>query len=284
MKKRRSPNRRADRPGEPHSRIPDAIYYELLPYVTPAELKLWIALKSREWRKDGTRKGLVRKSLNRIAKDIAMSRATTQRAFHGLRLKGLAEWTGAGIRLLEPRFTTAITTGIPTSDTKRGQRNKIESGPYMAGGGPLVGRRWPAGGPAGHLFPFPTNEINHGRSDLTIRHASVASSRAVDATNDDESRAPRGKARASARSSRALQRKSSTSSGGKECEIVNDRDRPLTREEARAVLATVKREAFQAAERGNAKLCAEREAQEKRELDRRDALRRQAAELQQEET
>lgn len=276
MKKRRSPNRRNDRPGEPHSRIPDAIYYELLPYVTPIELKLWLALKSREWRKDGTRKGLIRKSLRRISNDIAMPWSTTRKAFNGLRLKGLAEWAGAGIRLLEPRFTTSIPTGVTTSVPSGGRRTLGESGHMVPRGGHHRTQRWAPNAQEGHLVPFPSNGIDHGRSDLTIRHASVASSRAVDVPNGNDSRAHREDARASARGSRALSRESSKR---KERGTVQEEERPLTREEARAALAKVKLAALAAAEDGTAKLRAQRDEQDKREHERRELLRQQAAEL-----
>jgi hypothetical protein len=270
MKKQRSLTRRTDRPTEPHSRIPDAIYFGLLPYLTAHEVKLWIALKSREWRKGGARKGSVRKSLNRIAKDIGMPRATAQRAMAGLRLKGLSEWNGWGIRVKELDFTTAFTTGV-TTDTR----------PHLGQGWPLMGRSRPHMGQEGHLVPFPLNGLDHGRSVLTIRSASEASSPTVDAPDDNATRARRGKARASAPSSRALPAKTNSR---KEGTTVNDEDRcsstlasrPLTKAEAKAVLARIEELADAAAlSRRTPKV-----ERERREQERRDWLRKQAAELQ----
>lgn len=262
MTKRRTPTRRTDRPTEPHSRIPDAIYFGLLPYLTAYEVKLWVALKSREWRKGGARKGSVRKSLNRIAKDIGMSRVTAQRAMKGLVAKGLTEWNGWGIRVMEWDFTTSFPTPV-TTDTR----------PHMGQGWPIRGRSRPHMGQECHLVPFPSKRLDHGRSDLTIRSASEASSPTVDASTVPTNPASRRKARASARSSRALP----ANNPRKETRRVNDDDeRPLSKTEAKTALERI----YAAADSAELARRTPKEERARRERERIEWLRRQAAELQ----
>lgn len=59
-------------------------------------------------------------------------------------------------------------------------------------------------------------------------------------------------------------------------------ERPLTREEAKAVLAKVKLAALAAADDGSAKLRDSREAKAQRDRERRELLRRQSEELRKE--
>lgn len=267
MTDRRTLTRRNDRPGEPHSRIPDAVYFELLPFLTGNEVKLWLALKSRVFRKaTGERRGLVRRSLNRIAQDIRMPRATAQRAFSKLRSKHLAEWTGLGIRVLEPAFTTAVITDVTT-----------QPGPLWATPRPTMGRTRPTMGQEGQLVPFSRNRLDHGRSDLTNRSASGASSPTVEPSTVPTKRASPGSARASARRSRALPpaKEKPEVQNNQEGEN-NEERRPLSREEAKRVLQQV-HEIADAAELARRTPKQERE---RRERERVELLRRQAAELQ----
>lgn len=278
MKYRRSSNR-PDRQTEPHSRIPDSIYFDVLPFLTGSEVKLWMALKSREWRKDGTRRGLVKKSLNRIASDIRMSRTAVQRAFAGLRKKGVAEWAGYGIRLLEPSFTTAVTTGFTTEDHRLRRPTN----------GPGVARKWAVSdrhyGPAATVIPFSPNESGCGRSDLTIRRARDEPTHAVDVPNVPAYQALRRSARASARSSRALP-DNSHSSGKDKAEMPDENNSnekldatPLDRETMRKLLQQVRARAEAAADEGAAKREASIAASRQKDTDRRAELRRQADEL-----
>jgi hypothetical protein len=272
-------SKRPDRTTEPHSRIPDAIYFDVLPFLTGYETKLWLALKSREWRKDGTRRGLVKKSLNRIAKDIRMSRTTTQRAFSGLRKKGVAEWAGFGIRLLEPSFTTAVTTGFTTEEHRRRRPRN----------GPGVAHRWAGSGviprPATTVIPFSPNESGCGRSVITIRRARDEPTHAVDVRSVSVNHASRKSARASARSSRALP-DNSHSSGKDKTEVSDETNssaeldaRPLDRETMHALMRKIRARAEAAAEEGAAKRDAGIAAERKKDADRRAKLKRQAEEL-----
>lgn len=301
--RRDPPSRRGDRPTVPHSRIPDAVYYEVLPYLNGNEVKLWLALKSREWRKDGSRKGVIRKSLRRLAKDIAMAETCARRAFHGLRQKGLAEWAGPGIRLLEPAFTTAITTGFTT---KGGSEHQAKLRRQRRRGAPNSADRCAASGAPTGVIPFPTNQLTHGRSDLTIRHPSAPSGAldAVESREAPESRAPSG-ARVRLKGSRAP---SSRDGGGKEpsvetervekyrrcrCGAVLDEEdeercwrcrrrsgelevSPLGRDEAARLLGRLREEAAS----GTEMLRRPKEEQRRREAERKEELRRQARELQ----
>jgi hypothetical protein len=274
MKYRRT-SKRPDRTTEPHSRIPDAIYFDVLPYLTGSETKLWLALKSREWRKDGTRRGIVKKSLNRIASDVRMSRESVQRAFRGLKTKGLAEWAGFGIRLLEPSFTTAVTTGF-TTERPAGKQPGVAGIPPSAG---LDSR------PAKALIPFPPNTMGCGRSVYTIRRARDEPAHAVDVRNDSANHASRRSARASARSSRALP-DNSHSSGKDKAEVPDETNpsaeldaRPLDRETMHRLMREIRARAEAAAEEGAAKREAGIAADRKKDAERRAALRRQAEEL-----
>jgi hypothetical protein len=278
MRYRRT-SKRPDRTTEPHSRIPDAIYFDVLPYLTSHETKLWLALKSREWRKDGTRRGFVKKSLNRIASDIRMSRSTVQRAFSGLQKKGVAEWAGFGIRLLEPSFTTAVTTGFTTEEHRR----------RWPTGGPGVAHGWAGSGvtrgPATTVIPFSPNESGCGRSVTTIRRARDEPTHAVDVPNVPANPASRRSARASARSSRALP-DNSHSSGKDKAEVPdetipsNELDaRPLDRETMHRLMREIRARAEAAAEEGAAKRDAGIAAERKKDAARRAELKRQAEEL-----
>jgi hypothetical protein len=272
-------SKRPDRTTEPHSRIPDAIYFDVLPFLTAYETKLWLALKSREWRKDGTRRGFVKKSLNRIASDIRMSRSTVQRAFSGLRKKGVAEWAGFGIRLLEPSFTTAVTTGFTTEEHRR---RRPRNGPGVAHG-------WAGSGvilrPATTVIPFTPNENGCGRSVITIRRARDEPTHAVDVRGDSANPASRRSARASARSSRALP-DNSHSSGKDKAEVPDETipsnkldARPLDRETMHRLMREIRARAEAAAEEGAAKRDAGIAAERKKDADRRAELKRQAEEL-----
>jgi hypothetical protein len=278
MRYRRT-SKRPDRTTEPHSRIPDAIYFDVLPYLTSHETKLWLALKSREWRKDGTRRGFVKKSLNRIASDIRMSRSTVQRAFSGLQKKGVAEWAGFGIRLLEPSFTTAVTTGFTTEEHRR----------RWPTGGPGVAHGWAGSGvtrgPATTVIPFSPNESGCGRSVTTIRRARDEPTHAVDVPNVPANPASRRSARASARSSRALPDNSHSSGKDKaevpdETILSNELDaRPLDRETMHRLMREIRARAEAAAEEGAAKRDAGIAAERKKDAARRAELKRQAEEL-----
>jgi hypothetical protein len=278
MKYRRT-SKRPDRTTEPHSRIPDAIYFDVLPYLTSHETKLWLALKSREWRKDGTRRGFVKKSLNRIASDIRMSRSTVQRAFSGLQKKGVAEWAGFGIRLLEPSFTTAVTTGFTTEEHRR----------RWPTGGPGVAHGWAGSGvtrgPATTVIPFSPNESGCGRSVTTIRRARDEPTHAVDVPNVPANPASRRSAGASARSSRALPDNSHSSGKDKaevpdETILSNELDaRPLDRETMHRLMREIRARAEAAAEEGAAKRDAGIAAERKKDAARRAELKRQAEEL-----
>lgn len=278
MKYRRSSTRR-DRSTEPHSRIPDAIYFDVLPFLNGNEVKLWLALKSREWRKDGTRRGLVKKSLNRIAADIKMNRSSLQRAFRGLKKKALVEWAGFGIRLLEPNFTTAVTTGF-TTETFRRRRPLDEPGvaQIAASTGRLLR-------PGTTVIPFRGNESGCGRSDLTIRRARDEPARAVDTRNDFDHHASRGSARASAQGSGALLENahSKRKDSAEMREENNSRDeldvRPLDRETMHELLKKIRARAEAAADEGAAKRDADKALEWKKDADRRAELRRQAEEL-----
>jgi hypothetical protein len=278
MKYRRT-SKRPDRTTEPHSRIPDAIYFDVLPYLTSSETKLWLALKSREWRKDGTRRGIVKKSLNRIALDIRMSRPTVQHAFSGLREKGVAEWAGFGIRLLEPSFTTAVTTGFTTEEHRRRRPKNV----------PGVARKLAASDciswPATTVIPFTPNENGCGRSVITIRRARDEPTHAVDLRDDSADPASRKSARASARSSRALPDNSHSSGKDKaevpdETILSNELDaRPLDRETMHRLMREIRARAEAAAEEGAAKRDAGIAAERKKDAARRAELKRQAEEL-----
>lgn len=274
MKHRRTPTRR-DRSGEPHSRIPDAIYFDVLPFLSGNETKLWLALKSREWRKDGTRRGIVKKTLNRIAKDVRMSRGTTQRAFQALRKKGLAEWAGFGIRLLEPDFTTAFTTGFTT--------------PGVAQYGPGVAQKQPgAGSPVGrvqHLNLVPPIGLGVGDPILRSGPRGRSPARTVDVLSVPAYHASRRSARASARSSRALP-DNSHSSGKDKAEVSDETTssekldaRPLDRETMHELMKKIRARAEAAAEEGAAKRQASIALDRKKEADRVAELKRQAEEL-----
>jgi hypothetical protein len=278
MKYRRT-SKRPDRTTEPHSRIPDAIYFDVLPYLTGSETKLWLALKSREWRKDGTRRGIVRKSLNRVALDIRMSRDSVQRAFSGLRKKGVAEWAGFGIRLLEPSFTTAVTTGFTTEEHRR---RRPEIRPGVAGKQAASDRSFR---PATTVIPFSPNESGCGRSVITIRRARDEPTHAVDLRNDSADPASRQSARASARSSRALP-DNSHSSGKDKAEVLDETNpsaeldaKPLDRETMHRLMREIRARAEAAAEEGAAKRDAGIAAERKKDADRRAELKRQAEEL-----
>lgn len=278
MTKGRTPARR-DRSTLPHSRIPDAVYH-VLAELTPYETKLWLALRCRAWRKPGSRRGVVRKTLRRIAKDIAMPWGTTQRAFNGLRSKGFAEWCGEGIRLLELDFTTALTTGFTTKDDRR---IDSESGPTRATPGPTRARKWPHQGQEGQLVAFPSNGLNPGRDDLieTVRGARQArprtverSSQAQDLTTED--RAPLTPSGDGARLSRKPQKENN--------DVMTDDDDDLTvrdmpHDEAIELLRKIKARAMAAADEGTAKIQRDRDAQREREEKRKDELRQQAREL-----
>ena len=276
MKYRRT-STRPDRTTAPHSRIPDAIYTDVLPFLTGFEVKLWMALKSREWRRDGTRRGVVKKSLNQIAKDVRMSRNGTQRAFAGLRKKGLAEWAGFGIRLLEPDFTTAITTGFTTPGVA-----PLGPGVALKGaeGGPPVGR-------VRHLIPFPSTCLGVGDPLLRSGPRGQSPARTVDVPNVPAYHVSRRSARASARSSRALPDNSHSHSSGKDKAGMRDENdssekldaRPLDREAMRALLRKVRERAAAAADEGAAKREASIAADRQKDTNRLAELRRQADEL-----
>lgn len=274
MKYRRTSNRR-DRSQTPHSRIPDAIYFDVLPFLTGNETKLWLALKSREWRKDGTRRGIVKKSLNRIAGDISMTRGTLQRAFKGLRKKGVVEWAGFGIRLLEPDFTTAFTTAFTT--------------PGVAQYGPGVAhQRASAGSPLGrgrHLIPFPATGLGVGDPLLRSGTRGQSPARTVDGRSDSANPASRRSARASARSSRALP-DNSYSSGKDKAKVPDETSssekldaRPLDRETMHELMKQIRKRAEAAAAEGAVKREARIALEQKKEFERREELKRQAEEL-----
>jgi hypothetical protein len=276
MKYRRNPQRR-DRASEPHVRIPDSIYGALASF-GPYELKLWIALKSKEWRKDGTRKGLVKKSLNRIARDIGMSRYQVQTSFKKLKGMGLVEWSGFGIRLLELDFTTAFTTPITTSVHRRGRPT---TRPGVASLCASDGRQRR---PGATVIPFESNEFGCGRSVLTIRSSRGAPSApgtTVDVPGVPAYHASRESARASARSSGALpasahsKRKSEASAGEKPSPAPAPDERPLSREEARKYLESV----FARADQANASRALERDREREKHEARKRELLQQAAEL-----
>lgn len=277
MKYRRNPARR-DRSTEPHSRIPDSIY-SVLSSFKPYELKLWLALKSREWRKDGSRRGLVKKSLNRIARDIGMSRDAAQRAFRLLKDKELVEWAGFGIRLLEPDFTKGFTTALTTEDHRRRRPSRR---PGVAVSKAVSDR---SQRPATTVIPFPGNESGCGRSVLTIRRARDEPTHAVDAPKGYADNAPRKSARGYARGSAALS--SNTRSQRKDkAEMVDETDStetldviPLDREAAFELLKKVRARAEAAADEAAAKREADRAAVRQKEADRIAELKRQGAEL-----
>jgi len=268
---------RPDRTTEPHSRIPDSIY-SVLSAFTAYEVKLWIALKAREWRKDGTRRGFVKKSLNRIARDIGISRAAAQRAFRGLKGKGLAEWAGFGIRLLEPDFTTGFTTGFTTEELRR---RRPSARPGVAVSKAVSDR---SGRPATTVIPFPPNESGCGRSVLTIRHARNEPAHAVDTREVPDNNALNGGARVRKKLPRAPAEAQSQRKDGANMRDEKDSsdeldERPLSREEMHEALRRVHERANTSAAQAAAAREDEKAAERQKQSDRLEFLRKQAAEL-----
>lgn len=282
MTKRGDAPTRRDRPTQPFSKLPDAVYSQILPYLTPYEFTLLIALKCQAWRKDGSKKGVIRKSLRRISKDIRMAWSTTWRAFEGLHEKGFVRADRYGIRLLDPDFTRPITTAITTTVQKGGQRIKSESGPTRARGGPTRARKWPHQGQEGHLVPFPVNALDHGRDDLKETARDPAGSRATEIVKNSPASVPTVTAPPSVqdyggRSARKAHRKESQVQEPKDSSEIATRDLP--RDEAAALLMRIKADALRAAAAGEKTLWEKKnEAREREEesrkklLEQRDAL------------
>lgn len=277
MTKRRTPTRRNDRQTEPFCPVPDA-FYQVLEHLSPWETKLWLALRLRAWRKGGARKGVIRKTLNRVANDIGMARSSAQKAFRGLREKGLAEWNGHGVRLTELDFTTAFTTAFTMKVQKR---TDGESGHVVAGGGHQITRKWPRGGRQGDLVPFPSNRLDHGREDLIdgTRGAPKRARAYVDRsspkqTSTTEDRAPLTPSGDGARPHAKRKEKDDVSNNDDDLTV-----REMPRDAAIELLRKIKARALAAADEGTAKLKVERDARREKEEQRKAELRQQARDI-----
>ena len=290
MTERRSPPRRDDRPSEPHVRIPDS-FYDAMRFITPYETTLWLALKTREWRKDG--KGYVRKpSLRRIARDIGMPNGTAQRAFQGLRLKGMAEQLPNGaIRVLTPDFTTLLTTPFTTEVTKKGQRTDGENDPGGVSDCTRGGQYWPRGGHDHLLYPTKQMELTLGRSvkDPVRAPRKNRRARTVDTTSQKKGKRLGQSARLSPS---AVDAAEPSKTKAKESEDTMSKPDEISvqgmdRKTALELLGKIRREAFEHADEAERQVAAKRrkhrEAAHEAEEERREVLRRQAAELQAED-
>lgn len=282
MTERRSPTRRKDRQSEPHVRIPDSFYERVLPYLTSHEAKLWLALKTREWRKDG--RGYVRKpSLRRISKDIHMPLGTAHRAFRGLCSKGLAEHMSNGaIRVLEPDFTTPFTTPFTTEVQETGQRKLFESVPGWNAPRSRVERKRSRVERLQGLSGFEKNALTHGRTvtGSGARRAQKRRARSVDTESQSEQLTDEDRARLTPRGSDARPLEN------KESKTMNDEDelvKDMPREKAVNVLKNIKAKILRNANEGIESIDQQKTEKQVREDERREFLRQQATELQAEE-
>ena len=275
MNNGRSPARRNGRATEPHVRIPDAFYDQVLPELSPYAVKLWLALKCREWRKDG--RGRVRKSsLRQVAREIRMPLTTTQRAFEELAKKGLAERASGGvIRVISPDFTMPFTTGFTTYETPNDHPKKVghmpQNDPPRVTPRPWEGHFRPWEGHL-HLLSLPNKGVNPW--EIRIGSGTRGAKHRRARTVDTESRKPTPKpdenrARLTPGGDGARSHKTE-----EEC-MTNPEDKAAFREARDRLLRQWAREEEQ--ERENRRR--EREEREKRERQRCEELRAQAKKL-----
>lgn len=290
---------REDRPGSPHVRIPDE-FYKLLGFFAPREVTLLLAILCQTWRKEGRRKGEVRKSLRRIARDIRMSWAVAQRACQALRDKGFVSIRNGKLYVDCDPFATALATafatfpdrGNPVEKTLKNWPAVGPGGPLEGQSGPLEGQEWPAGGPPTALNGNGHNGFTHGRSDLGIRGIRRASTRDARATVPlTEGQSDRPSLTRSLGSLATGSEGLTIDNSGNGGDTVTDDEltvRQMDRKEAMDLIARVKQHALEEAEKGgeewkkNERERRERLHEEQREKRRREIERRALLEKQRE--
>lgn len=132
------------REGLPHVRVPDQ-FYRLFKFFRPTEIHLLLAL-SCITRRVGQERGLVKKSLREIARDIGMPWSVARRAWKGLEELEFVGRDKGRLHVESNPFARALATDIATFEKRR-------SGPLAAHGdgrsGPLEAHGDGRSGPPG---------------------------------------------------------------------------------------------------------------------------------------